>query len=55
MEQTAKEDPKFRRKMYILMASLLVAYIGLKSWHIYVALQAYEGQVISRDTGQPAK
>ncbi len=55
MEPATSEDPKFRRKMYILMISLLVAYLSFKSWHIYVALGAYEGQVIERDLGQPAK
>lgn len=55
MEQATSEDPKFRRKMYVLIISLLVAYLSFKTWHIYIALGAYEGQVIERDSGQPAK
>ena len=55
MTRKAEEDPKFRRLMYAMILALLVGYIGLKSWHVMIAMDAYQGQVLSEDTKGAAK
>lgn len=54
MARTEKE-PQFRNKMFALMGLLLLAYIGMKSWHVYIAMGAFEGQVLQRSTEGAAK
>lgn len=54
MARTEKE-PQFRNKMYAMIALLLIGYIGIKSWHIYIAIDAFQGQVLVRDTHGAAK
>lgn len=48
------ETPPFRRAMYVFMLLLLIGYGGFKSWHILVALEAWEGQSLP-DTKYSAK
>jgi hypothetical protein len=54
MDRTEKE-PEFRNKIFILIGVLLIGYIGIKTWHVSVALGAYQGQVLDRDLSGAAK
>lgn len=54
MDRTEK-DPAFRNKMFALIGLLLLAYVGIKSWHIYVSIDAFQGQVLERSTKGAAK
>lgn len=54
MPRTEKE-PQFRNKMFAMIGLLLLAYFGMKSWHIYIAVGAFEGQVLERGTKGAAK
>lgn len=54
MDRTEK-DPRFRNKMFALIGLLLLAYIGLKSWHIYISIEAFQGQVLESGTKGAAK
>ena len=49
------ENKSFRNLMYVMMFALLVSYIGYKFWHVSLALDAFEGQEIDIQHGQPAK
>jgi len=54
MERNEREK-KTQRVMYILLITLLLGYLGFKSWHISVALDSYDGQVLERDITGAAK
>jgi len=54
MEQGDRER-KSRRIFYTLIITLLISYIGLKSWHVVLALDVYEGQPLERSTYGAAK
>ena len=47
------ETPRFRRSMYAFLLLLLVSYAGFKSWHILVALEAWEGQAVPETRYSP--
>ncbi len=55
MVEKTDRDQRFRRLMFIGLTSLLLGYIGLKTWHISVALAAFETQPLERDTEGAAK
>lgn len=50
-----EKEPNFRNKMFALMGVLLLSYIGMKSWHVYIAMGAFEGQVLERSIEGAAK
>lgn len=50
-----EKEPQFRNKMYVMIAVLLLGYMGIKSWHIYIAIDAFQGQVLERGTHGAAK
>lgn len=50
-----EKEPQFRNKMFALIGFLLVAYIGIKSWHVMIAVDAYQGQVLETGTQGAAK
>lgn len=54
MDRTEKE-PQFRNKMFVLIGVLLLGYMGIKTWHVSIALEAYQGQVLDRDVTGAAK
>lgn len=54
MDRTEKE-PRFRTLMYIMIGTLIVGYFGIKARHISMAIDAYQGQVLERDTAGAAK
>lgn len=54
MSRTEK-DPQFRNKMFAMIGLLLLGYIGIKSWHIYISINAYQGQVLERSIKGAAK
>ncbi len=54
MDRTEK-DPQFRNKMFVLIGVLLIGYIGIKSWHVMIAIDAYQGQVLDHSTQGAAK
>jgi hypothetical protein len=54
MDRTEKE-PRFRKKMFALIGALLMGYIGIKTWHVSVALDAYQGQVLDHSIVGVAK
>ena len=54
-EKDIEKDPAFRNKMYVLMAVLLLGYMGLKTYHVITAFKAYEGQVLDVNTQGAAK
>ncbi len=45
------QESKSRRFFYTLILGLLFGYIGLKSWHVSVAVGAYQGQPLERTDG----
>lgn len=55
MVPRTEKEPQFRNRMYAMIAVLLLGYIGIKSWHIYVSVEAYQGQVLERTTYGAAK
>lgn len=52
---TNRREHKSQRFFYALILGLLMAYGTLKAVHIAVAMDAYEGQVLSVDTKGAAK
>lgn len=50
-----EENKSFRNLMYIMIFTLLLSYIGYKFWHVSLALNAFEGQEVDTQYGQPAK
>ncbi|WP_195821647.1 hypothetical protein [Roseobacter sp. MH60115] len=54
MPRTERE-PQFRNKMFVMIGLLLLGYIGIKSWHIHISIDAYQGQVLERSTKGAAK
>lgn len=55
MTDRTEKEPKFRRAMYLMILALLVGYIGLKSWHISVAFEAWENQPLDGSLTGAAK
>lgn len=53
--RAADRERKSRRLFFCLILGLLIGYAAMKTWHIQLALQAYEGQVLSEDTSLAAK
>ncbi|WP_299554692.1 hypothetical protein [uncultured Tateyamaria sp.] len=54
MDRTEKE-PQFRNKMFAMIGLLLLGYVGIKSWHVYISIDAYQGQVLEDSTEGAAK
>lgn len=54
MDQIDREK-KSQRFFYALIIVLLLGYAGLKSWHVLLAFNAYQGQPIERNTSGAAK
>jgi len=51
----SEREKKTQRVMFVLLATLLLGYLGFKYWHITVALDSYEGQVLETDITGAAK
>ena len=50
-----EKEPRFRNLMYAIIGLLIVGYIGIKARHVSIAVGAYQGQVLDRDTSGAAK
>lgn len=50
MHQTDRES-RSRRIFYAMILGLLVSYIGIKTWHVMLAMDAYQGQPLERTHG----
>lgn len=44
-------ESRFRRGLIAFLVLLLVSYLAYKAWHISLALDAYQGQVLQGTTG----
>ena len=44
-------ENRFRRGLIAFLVLLLISYLAYKTWHISLALDAYEGQVLEDTTG----
>lgn len=55
MMRRIEKDPRFRTAMYLLILTLLLGYVGVKTWHIRLAIAAYDGQAIEGGTKGAAK
>ncbi|MBQ4823524.1 hypothetical protein J4729_03005 [Leisingera sp. HS039] len=53
--KTSEENPRFRRAMYLLILALLAGYAGFKAWHLSVAFEAWDGQVLEGTVSGAAK
>lgn len=53
--KTPEENPRFRRSMYLLILALLTGYAGFKAWHLSVAFEAWNGQVLEGTVSGAAK
>lgn len=51
----AARERKSRRMMVAIMLGALVLYLGYKTYHVSIALGAWEGQRITADTSGAAK
>ncbi|MDC0657370.1 hypothetical protein N6L27_05120 [Leisingera sp. SS27] len=51
----SEENPRFRRMMYLLILALLAGYAGFKAWHLSVAFEAWDGQVLEGTVSGAAK
>lgn len=51
----SEENPRFRRTMYLLILALLAGYAGFKAWHLSVAFEAWDGQVLEGSASGAAK
>lgn len=55
MAEASSRDQRFRRSMYLLISALLLGYLAFKAWHITVAIEAFDGQVINAEGQGAAK
>jgi|GEM_PF-2640093 len=46
MVEASRRDQRFRRSMYLFIGALLLGYLAFKAWHITIAFEAFDGQVI---------
>lgn len=53
--QRVESNPKFHKKMMILLIALLVGYLGIKTWHISIALRVYADEPLQISTQGAAK
>lgn len=49
MAEASERDLRFRRLIYAVIGALLIGYLAFKAWHIRIAIDAFEGQVIEAD------
>lgn len=47
--EASERDRRFRRLIYGVIGALLIGYLAFKAWHVSVAIEAFEGQVIEAD------
>lgn len=52
---TAERERKSQRIYWIMIAALLIGYIAIKSYHVALAIQVYDGQPLTVDTTGAAK
>ncbi len=55
MTDRTEKAPGFRNAMYALIGVLFIAYIGMKAWHISLALEVWKTQPIAGPTDGAAK
>ncbi len=49
MAEASERDRRFRRAMYGLIGGLLLGYLAFKAWHISIAIDVFDGQVIEAE------
>lgn len=49
MAEASERDRRFRRSMYAFISALLLGYLAFKAWHISVAIDVFDGQVIEAE------
>lgn len=47
--ETSERDLRFRRSIYAVIGALLIGYLAFKAWHVSIAIEAFDGQVIDAD------
>ena len=52
---TADRERTSQRLFWALILALLVSYAGIKTYHVMLALQVYDGQPLQVDTPGAAK
>ncbi|MBO9466458.1 hypothetical protein J7443_14535 [Tropicibacter sp. R15_0] len=52
---TAERESKSQRLFWALILALLLGYGGIKTYHVMLALQVYDGQPLEVDTSGAAK
>ena len=55
MNDLADRERRSRRLFIAIMAGTLVCYLGYKTWHLSVALEAWQGQALTADTSGAAQ
>jgi hypothetical protein len=55
MNDLADRERRSRRLFIAIMVGALVCYLGYKTWHISVALEAWQGQSLTADTSRAAR
>ncbi len=55
MNDPADRERRSRRLFVAIMVTALVCYLGYKTWHISVALEAWQGQALAADTSRAAR
>jgi hypothetical protein len=44
-----KNESRFRNFLFLIFAVLILGYAGYKTWHVSVALDAWQGQQLQDD------
>jgi hypothetical protein len=55
MNDLANRERRSRRLFITIMVGALVCYLGYKTWHVSVALEAWQGQALTADTSRAAR
>ncbi len=55
MNDLADRERRSRRLFIAIMVGALVCYLGFKTWHISVALEAWQGQPLTADISRAAR
>ena len=55
MNDLADRERRSRRLFIAIMVGALVCYLGYKTWHFTVALEAWQGQALTAGTSGAAR
>ena len=49
MAEASERDRRFRRSIYAIIGALLLGYLVFKTWHISIAIDIFDGQIIEAE------